>query len=453
MSIAGIAVIIIYVCALLYSIASKKMKKFKYLAFKVMIAGTMFVNVGVAIFNKSFVFLFEILYFFTIILGEYRVKKDAVVAALISIVCVLISYAHLVIGVDLPLVIPMSERMDDAYYVGMNILQEAKFSGYNCSQFLYYAIFIVSVLFSLEYIKNSRDDILNFVKKSFYVFFVIWTIEFILNNIVSAELVRDIVYSFFGGATDEKTYYPQLRNGFYGFVGLFSEQSYIGIMIVYYSISYINGIETKGEFTWFLYSMIILLINGSTTGIMLVPFAAVILVMHYWANKRITRQQTIRRLLSLIALIGIIGVVIVSQRELFLVLITATKTKITAYLVGGSGYSTSNQRSAAIRALGNQIALSAFRKCPLFGVGIGTSRGYGILVGNLLCNGIIGMIAYFHFIKKAFCLKVKNTNIILLIIVLIYSYMLLLPWYVYYACFIPLYLCFQPNLNRMIKTE
>lgn len=451
MSIAGIAVIIIYVCALLYSIASKKIKKFRYSAFKLMIAGTMFINVGVAVFNKSFVFLFEILYLFTIILGGgYRVKKDALVASLISIGCVLVSYVHLIIGDDLPSVIPMAERMDDAYYVGLSILQEAKFSGYNYSQFLYYSIFIVLVLFSLEYIKNNGDDILDFVKMSFYVFFVIWTIEFILNNIVSAELVRDIVYKFFGGATDEKTYYPQLRNGFYGFVGLFSEQSYIGIMIVYYSISYIKGIRTKKEFVWFLYSIIILLINGSTTGIMLVPFAAVVLVMHYFANKRIKKQQAVRMLFSLAALIGVIVLIIVSQQELFQALITATKTKITAYLVGGSGYSTSDQRSAAIRILANRIALSALKKCPLFGVGIGTSRGYGILVGTLLCNGIIGMVAYFYFIKESFCLKVKNTNIILLLIVLMYSYMLLMPWFVYYACFIPLYLCFQPNRNRIL---
>lgn len=344
----------------------------------------------------------------------------------------------------------MSERMDDAYYVGLSILQKAKFSANNYSQFLYYFIFVVLILFSMEYIKNNGDDILDFVRKSFYVFFVIWTIEFVLNNIVSVELVRDIVYSFFGGATDEKTYYPQLRNGFYGFVGLFSEQSYIGIMIVYYSISYIKGIRTRKEFAWFLYSIIVLLINGSTTGIVLVPFAAVVLAMHYFSKKRISRRKAIRMLFSLSALICVIVLIIVSQQELFRTLITATQTKIMAYLVGGSGYSTSDQRSAAIRTLANQIALTAFKECPLFGVGIGTSRGYGILVGTLLCNGVIGTVAYFLFIKKSFYLKVKKTNIILLLIVLMYSYMLLMPWFVYYACFIPLYLCFQPNRNRIL---
>lgn len=451
MSIAGIAVIIIYICALLYSIASKKIKKFKYGCFKLMIAGTMFINVGVAVFNKSFVLLFEILYFLTIIIGGGgRVKKDALIASLLSMGCVWVSYIHLIIGGDLPSVILMSERMDDAYYVGMSILEKAKISGYNYSQFLYYAIFIVLVLFSQDYIKKKGDDILDFIKRTFYVFFVIWTIEFMLNNIVSAELVRDIVYKFFGGATDEKTYYPQLRNGFYGFVGLFSEQSYIGIMIVYYSISYIKGIRTKKEFAWFFYSIIILLINGSTTGIMLLPFATIVLIMQYLAKKRITRRQVIRNLFTLVVLIGVVGVIIVLQQELFQTLFTATKTKIMAYLVGGSGYSTSEQRSAAIRSLANQIALSAFKTCPLFGVGIGTSRGYGILVGTLLCNGIIGMFAYFYFIKKAFCLKIKQSNVILLLIVLMYSYMLLFPWFVYYACFIPLYLCFQPNRNEIL---
>lgn len=448
MSIAGIAVITIYVCALLYFIVIKKFKQFTYIAFKLMIVGTMFINVGVAAFNKSFVFLFEILYFFTIILGrEYVIKKDALIASFLTIGCVLVSYIHIIMGENLPSVIPMSERMDDAYYVGMSILEKARFSGYNFSQFLYYFLFIALVLFSIEFINNNGDDLLDFVLKAFYLFFVIWMMEFILNNFVSAEFVRDIVYKFFGGGMDQKTYYPQLRNGFYGFVGLFSEQSYIGIMIVYYSISYIKGIRNKGEFAWFLYSVVILLINGSTTGIMLVPFAVFVLFVNFFAKKHITRKKAIKTLTFFVVLLIIVGVIIFSQHEILITLITATKTKIVTYLVGGSGYTTSDQRSAAIRTLANQIALSAFIKCPLFGVGIGTSRGYGILIGTFLCNGFLGTMIYFYFIKRAFCLKFDNKNIFLLIIVLMYSYMILFPWFVYYACFIPLYLCFRSKDN------
>lgn len=84
MSIAGITVIIIYVCTLLYSISCGKMKKFRYSVFKLTIVGTMFINVGVAVFNKSFVFLFEILYLVTIILGGGVQDKKGCVDRIIN---------------------------------------------------------------------------------------------------------------------------------------------------------------------------------------------------------------------------------------------------------------------------------------------------------------------------------------------------------------------------------
>ena len=448
MSAAGIAIAGGYLLFFIYSIATNTLYRFQKYSLYWLIVGTIFVNIGVGIFGKSPVFEFELLYIAGIVMTQrqlFKIKKKVLIAASVPLLCVGISFAHLISGINLPYVIPMTERMDDAYYVGLGVLSRAKFTSFNSMQFVYYIFFVLIVALSIPKLdSNDRKELLLYIKKAFHVFFVFWCIEFVINNFYSPKFIRDIVYSVFNVVDEWGTYYPDFRNGYYGFDGLFTEQSYIGVMVIYYSIIYKNGLLSMKDCLWHIFSIGILIMNGSSTGQLLILFALFILLKQYVLPRNITKK----RFNFLIALVGllicfcIVAIFYGIRTGLLNELYEALITKLMAYMEGGSGYSTANQRSAAIRALGNQIARSTFVQCPLFGVGIGTTRAYGVITGALTCSGILGMIAHLSFIKNAFSIKLRKKNIVLLIIVFLYLYMTLMPWYIYYPTFIPLYLCF-----------
>lgn len=448
MSGAGIVIAGGYLLFLAYSIATNTVYRFQKYSLYWLIVGTIFVNIGVGIFNKNPIFEFELLYIAGMLITQHRhfkINKNVLMAALISLLCVGISFAHLTLGIELPNVIPMTERMDDAYYVGLGILSRAKFTSFNSMQFVYYIFFVLIVVISIPKLdSNDRKELLFYIKKAFHVFFVFWCIEFVINNFYSPKLIRDIVYSAFKVVDEGRTYYPDFRNGYYGFDGLFTEQSYIGVMIVYYSIIYKNGLQSMKDCLWHIFSIGILIMNGSSTGQLLIPFALFILLKQYKLPQYITKKRFnfLITLFGLLICFGVVAIFYAIRTGLIYELYENLITKLMAYMVGGSGYSTANQRSAAIRALGNQIAWNAFIQCPLFGVGIGTTRAYGVITGALTCSGILGMLAHLSFIKNAFSIKLRKKNIVLLIIVFLYLYMTLMPWYIYYPTFIPLYLCF-----------
>lgn len=86
--------------------------------------------------------------------------------------------------------------------------------------------------------------------------------------------------------------------------------------------------------------------------------------------------------------------------------------------------------------------MNAFRQSPILGVGIGTTRGYGILSGLLANFGVLGVAALLYFVHKvvSFCLKGKW---ILFIILMVYISIILSVWYVYMPALIPVYLAFS----------
>ena len=449
MSVAGIAIAGVYILCLIYSIATNETYSFQTYSLYYLIIWTIFVNIGVGILDRNPIFEFELLYVVGMLLTrKVNIRKKVLATAICSLICICISFVHLLLGSKLPNIIPMSERMDDAYYVGLGILSEAKFTSFNISQLIYYVLFVFIVAVSIPPLKaQDRENVLLYIKKAFHVFFIIWATEFVVNNLYSPEFIRNIVYFLFRVTDEARTYYPVFRNGYYGFDGFFTEQSYIGVMVIYYSIIYKNGLTTVKDLIWHFFSIGILLMNGSSTGLMLIPFALVIVLKQYGTAHNILKRRFkyLMFSLGLIVCIAAVAIFYGIQTGLLNTLVETLTTKLLAYITGGSGYSTANQRSAAIRALGNQIARSAFIQCPLFGVGIGTTRAYGVIIGALTCSGIIGIIAHFSFIKTTFSVKISMKNIVLLVIVLLYLYMTLMPWYIYYPTLIPLHLCFSDN--------
>ena len=200
------------------------------------------------------------------------------------------------ISMNMPQVIPTATVMDEVF-MGTATTAKASFSSINIVNFINLFVWVVSIMLSYKEL-NDRDhveELMEFLHKSFYVFFVFVTIEFILNNLLSAREVRNVILSAMGVVDRAKVYYPQSRFGFYNFDGLYSEQSYISMMIVYYGIVYINGLRSNKERLFFVWSIIVLIMSSSTTGLyylLIVVLCIVHLILakprenHEWKNEK-----------------------------------------------------------------------------------------------------------------------------------------------------------------------
>ena len=133
-------------------------------------------------------------------------------------------------------------------------------------------------------------------------------------------------------------------------------------------------------------------------------------------------------------------------------LIDQSTAKLLAAFYGGSTGSSISATfaSGAIRNYGNSVALQAFQKSPILGVGIGTTRGYGIWTGLLATFGISGIAAFLYFIDKVVDFKLKG-KITLFIIICVYFSIVLSVWYAYMPALIPIYLVFSKHTGQYAK--
>jgi hypothetical protein len=74
--------------------------------------------------------------------------------------------------------------------------------------------------------------------------------------------------------------------------------------------------------------------------------------------------------------------------------------------------------SGYIRRFGNQVCYDVLKTNPLFGVGIGTTRGYGLIPSMLATFGVVGSLALVNFYRVFINIKINKQNIISFIILI-----------------------------------
>ncbi len=450
----GIILTLLYVIDLYVSILTKRLSDFKWHCFNALICISLFSNVGTWMFNSSINNTAMYLYLLTCLMmycGGYErfsLKKNVVIGSVIALIGVCVGLVHLLYASNLPYVIMMNTSMDDVFY-GKDLVSRAVFSENNLAAFKYFIIFLLCLLCSNKYFNNKIYvmKLLENVKIFFLVFFIWCFVEFIINNVLGAHALRDCTLALLGNFDPEAVQYPKSRYGdFIGVTGLFSEQSYISVIIVLYAIEMVLGIKTSKDRMIHFMSMIACILSGSTTGIYMLLLGVYITYREFVPHsKKITRKDVLRfSMVCMLLLVG--GLYVVTNIESFVDVINTNVSKLGAYVSGE--YSTDgNSRSAATRTLGNLIAFNAFLETPLFGVGIGTTRGYGIIVGMLACFGIFGILTYAFFLYKVFDISLRNKLKVFLIVILYFS-IILSVWYVYMFALVPLWLTFNKNINH-----
>ncbi len=454
MSIMGLVLIILYIAITIKNILARNdsFSRIKWDYFKIAIAIPLFTNIGTVIGNISFS-SFSIMAYFIVAILEFilqkkrGIKRDIFFWLSILSFILFLGLIRLSLSDNMPNIIPRTTVMDDVFGGGASV-SRATFSKMNITTYIEMLIWSLSLCLSYGELRNREKthELMGFIQKCFFIFFIIVTLEFILNNLFNARNVRDLVLDIMGVVDRSKIYYPQSRFGFYNFDGLYSEQSYISMMLVYYGIVYINGLTTAKERLFFVWSILVLVMSTSTTGYYY--FILVILViLHMILPNRVKTMSTKarRRLLVFLSLFIIVSAsAMLTNAEALNRVYSSLALKLSAFIYGSAPTSNTVINSGAIRNYANRIALQAFLNKPLLGVGIGTTRAYGIWAGMLPCFGILGVIAYFAFCNSIFRFSFKN-KISLAISIIVLFYVILSVNFLYSMAMVPFLMLLSRN--------
>lgn len=446
MSIAGIGIIII----LLLIRIGKTRAEYHYIIFKISILASLFINVGYFSnklinfsYSSFFMYFYVAISLINLIINKdihVILRKKINISSFILIFSILISFANIIFFKSNSKIVPMSTSIDDVAY-GIVQLSSPVFGGSNISALRDIIIFIIFCYFSYEYIisEDRVIDTTNTIEWVFEIFFILMIIEFIISNFIDASYFRSIVNSAFG--LTEKTYeLSPYRNGLYSAYGLFTEPSYVAsVMVVYYGIKFIRGFTGIKETIAFILSIFVLIISGSSAAVFIAPFGLCTYI--YWLTKKNRKKKQIY-ILSTIIMVPICTVIIIAiinnNSELLSKILSTAIAKIQQYSGDGGTYG-----SGYARSFGNKVCYNVLETNPIFGVGLGTTRGFGIVPGAIATLGIVGSAAYVFFAKFTFNICMNKFNIILWIIFLFYFCYMFSIWHLYMPATMAIFICFN----------
>lgn len=458
MTIAGILLVII----LIYKLFINNSKEYKFFLFKISIVISMFINLGyffdlkIHLSYSKFIMYYYVLYSGVLLLLQKtclnKIKIKAIISSFVLSFIIICGLINLIYNRNLPMIAPWGTVIDEIAF-GRAHLVYPKFSEINIAAFRDMVIFLIYCFMSIEYFYNKKyvNALIKNIKKYFNILFIIIIIEFVIDNVVKVNLARDFINYVFGIVDSTYTIAP-MRFGVYAAYGLFVEPSNVGaIMIVYYSIIYCIGFSDKIDIIYFALSFIIDIVSMSSTAFLVIPFGIFVGIKHYIKGNKSNENEKYNRyyrkkiffkigimLILLPIIMFILGSILNSNNKKINTIVEQTKFKISAYV--------NNDRrdgSAFSRGYGNNLAYEIVRSNPIFGVGLNTTRAFGLIPGVLECIGILGVIAYIIFIKYHLNLKVDKSNIVLLIIILSYLTSTFSIWHIYNPVIIVIFICFN----------
>lgn len=457
-SILGALILFCYALGLIFALSVKRTRQYKIWVLIIAIIISLFVNLGNFMLNFSFTEVCTVLCIIACIIdflihrSKYlKVDRKSFLLLIFLIMIVVGGHINLSLNHNMPYVLAMNINMDKAYY-GLVSPVKATYGAYNRIAFFDLLLFAICLLLYRRELRNPEESsfILNTIRKAYHILFVIGVLEFFFNNFVSPTLMRDFSLSLVGSKDLAKTFYPENRFGYYGITLLFSEQSYVSVLIIYYAIIWKEHVNTVTEMIFYFLSIAILFMSGASTGIVIIPLALVVLIREL-INKK---QKSYIKLVEwgFVIIVGIIAIYLVATNPLlFSDFLDSTLIKIGALIQGGKYTNNAVLASGATRNYANNLAWEAFLKSPFFGVGLGSTRGYGIWIAFAANFGILGLITFVLYLNRIFSFSLRY-KILIVTLVFMYLSIVLSVWYVYMLAFIPLYLCLQGE-NKVVKRK
>lgn len=427
-----------------------KKSKREILLFEVTVFISLFVNCGYAFQVGSITITYSLLCQIMFVLlylsseHKYYLTKRRLGASLILVLTIAVSFYVLKTNENLPNIIPWTTRMDDVYFQTAGGVPPS--FGYGNMLNIIYILWFAIFTGCAGGIMRKKEAIDHFIR-SFYkvskILFIIAGIEFLINNIFSPTFLRHIVQIITGISSNGYSA-PQMRNGFYGILLAFNESSYFVVFISLYVFIFITGINYNFNLKWIIYSFIIMFLSGGTSAILCILVGMIAILKDSFIKS--TKSKFLNRIifLGMISLIGIFILLIASDYAYSV--LQNMFDKLTSYF---SDTYISSAVSGTIRQMGNSYAYRAFFNSPIWGIGFGTTRAYGILPGTLANSGIIGTLSLLYWLKTRTYCKIEKSNIVPFIILLVASSSILTVTYLYNPAIIAFALPFNAELKHL----
>lgn len=451
MSIVGFFIILSTIVYFIYCLMNKKITNFRWYLFLGMILFNMFVGIGYVInigITLPYYMFFQILFcIFSIILiciskVNIKINSKNIYSALIFFSFVLVGIFKLLISNDLPQVILEYDKFILGDYYGTYI---PYFDERNKNYLINLVLFLVTIFLSQDYLINKEkvSALINYMKKFYIIYFTILLFEIVISNILNNNYFRDTILFIFGvqdygeGISDYI-----LRNGIIGGAAFFPETSYISIVLIYYLLILKQGLNTNLEVLMHYISILLLVLSGSSTGIMILPLAIIISL-----KEIINKRKKYIHGLFLLCYISIIINFIYVYSDIFYIVKDILISKINSYLSGEESNDIISYSGLA-RRFGNEQAYRIFIEEPLLGIGLGSIWAFGIIPSALANMGLIPLLAYSVYIKYNFYISIDKRNILLLIILVLYCTSIYQFNYLFTPFAFALFILFNVNLRR-----
>lgn len=451
MTVAGIILIGIIICRLMTCFDYEKNLFF---FFELTILINIFINIGYVFSFAKSLSLGEIMMIFCMIYGFYGRKKitgKSVLAIIIIAICVLIGNINIYYNSSQAKIVSWDNTNIDYVLYGFESAVNPVFGKSNVNAMLWMLIFVMfcftcsRYFLEEQYVKNLYD----FLLKAFHVMCLLLLVEMIVSNISKGVWARNLINTVFGVTNDaisvNKVYsVAPKRYGVYCIYGFYSEPSYMTSFLIYACLLTRMKKISKKESMYVILSVLCLLFTGSSAAYMVIPFIlGIVLYKNVFFNLNRFQKMVLMSVIIVFIMLAIYIIIdnysISGSKESIL-------DKIAVYIKG----SNSSINSGYTRKNGNQLCYGVLKYNPLFGVGLGTTRGYGFIPGAVACLGIIGILGLFNFYIQVFNVDFSKHKYILLII-LLYLTSCFSVWYIYSPFMIGLFIAFNRGLKESIQ--
>lgn len=379
--------------------------------------------------------------------------KKLIYAMLGLLGCIFISYLSILLIPTNATVAPMSITYDEVVMSGKS-LSNPFLGSSNFGAFLLLVIFLVSavIVSGLFRKENYVYRAINYFELTAIIFFFLIVLESVLINILEISDWRLFIIRLLGASEQTKVYdFSTVR-----FLGVqssflfYSEPSFVCMpLLVFYLINYQKGKPSNKKMGLFILSFAVAILSGSTNCMIIALFGVFTLIKILFFNKGISDSKRIFKIVFLFFVAAVSFLFIASKTKIYDQLIDRIWSKLSAYLTMEK-VADGSSVSGYIRRFGNSICYSVLKTNPLFGVGLGTTRGYGFIPSMLATMGMIGSVAFCNFYYRAFSLKIRKANVLELIFLIGVLTGIMGVWHMYSFVMLPILLCFNRcvDLNK-----
>lgn len=347
---------------------------------------------------------------------QTMMKKELIFSSGLIVFSILIGFISLLLIPIKPHIAPMNVTYDSIVLKDIP-LSLASFEMNNIAAFILFTIFLTSILLCREYFYDEQyvNKTIKFLLLTIKIFFAVILVEAIIINIVNIDELRKIIMSFFGAIDNDKIYsYSTVRFlGLKSAFGFYTEPSYVaGPLLVFYLLNYAKGHITKENLLLFFISGIVAILSGSTNSIIALCFGIFALFKMLIKDEKLTNKNRVIIFSALMLFIIILLVIMtLNDAEIWNKGFYKIYDKLEAYFTSTKTKNASTI-SGYIRSYGNSVCYGVLKTNPLFGAGLGTTRGYGFIPSMFATLGIVGSILLVNFYRVAFNIKINKKNII-----------------------------------------